>query len=115
MASTPPSARYQVRHILARLSDHGLFSERERITSVSDGLGLATRHISPRCKRTWSDDQAEFLILALRLVYERRLGPVSVLELAQGLPSHPDPLIAELRRLRRRLLDNGAFSPFAAA
>ncbi len=115
MTVTPPPGLYRVRHLLPRLAAHGIHTHRERLGACSDALGLDTRHGDPNAKRSWDKDQADFVIVAVRLWHDRHVQPDIVIELAQGPLPHPDPLIAELRRIYRRLRTNGTFTQSVAA
>ncbi len=98
--------RLRTKAVLARLAEQGFHVERNRLWRLSDGLRLVTR-TDPTDRveaRSWSDDQAEVILITLQLRQSRGFRPDFVYELAITTGGTPDPLVDRLRALYSQIL-----------
>lgn len=107
---------YQTRQVQFLLGEQGVYLERERLSTMSDKLGLVTRPPdNDRRPRQWTMAQIEFLAVAARFMGMR--GAKAAAALASGDSAQIARYVEEVQACAEQLVERGpaAHDPAIAA
>ena len=107
---------YETRQVQILLRERGIELERERLSTMSDMLGLVTRPPdNDRRPRQWTIAQIEFIAAAARFLWMRGQEPVAAL--ASGDSTQLSRYVEEVQACARQLIERApaAHDPAIAA
>lgn len=93
--------------LVEMLEVHDIYADRCRIWRISDQLGLRLRVPGSNEPRQWTEDQALLVLTAARLRNRFGFPARMARQLALTYGGDPDPMVDDLRRVYRRVVDSG--------